>query len=437
MEPAKARRDPPWIAAWTFFVCVMVAYSCVILSARNPPPFVDYPDWVYQGVLFHGVLTGHPVAGYMLKHYPVPNSTTTVGLGVLDCVMPWQWAGKLWIVLYLALAGFASWMVLQALGIREWRLVVTIPAIVFLNLNFWYGHINFEIGLCLVLLLLGMLVRKASSLGVAAMLVLIFFTHMEACAAALLLLGIWSAAARQWRRLWATLPAIVLTVWYAAARFASGDADVRGLPPADYRYGSPAFLVYKVNTFFKTFGYINASTMRGLSESEQMLGRGVFVLLIGASLVIAALCLIMIVRAAVKANAMPRGDEPRRTIAGFALMLLIVSLLLPQIFLGVADPGSRLLLLAAAAGLLIVDWRGRAGLAIACLSALFCVVNLWQLAHVERNPAMAGHVRDLPAAMVKYAHVEPSTRVQYYEHLERGETNEAIFPTGMFVQVAK
>lgn len=417
-----------WIAAWVYFIGVMLAYACVILTASAPPALVDYPDWVYQGFLFHGVLMGHPFTDYVLKHYPVPNSTTTIGLGLLDTVLPWQWGAKLWICLYLALATFATWFALHAFNLREWRLVVALPAIVFLNLDFWYGHISFEIGICLVLLLLGMLKRNASSWAVGIMLVLLFFTHMEACAGAILLLILWCAAARQWRKIWAAIPTIALTAWYVVARFTGGNLDVQGLPVADYAYGSPGFLVYKANTFFKIFGYANACTASGLSQSEEIFGKGLFLLLIAASLTLSILCLLHMLKLVTKA-----GPDRFRKIAGvFVLTLIVISALLPQIWLGVADPGSRLLLLAAAVGFLFFRWHNPTGLAIAGLSALFCLANLWQFAKVENNPGVKGRPRDIPASLIRYGHVEPSTRAIYYQKLERGQMKEYVFPTGIF-----
>jgi hypothetical protein len=417
-----------WIAAWVYFIGVMLAYACVILIAKAPPAFVDYPDWVYQGFLFHGVLTGHPFAGYVLKHYPVPNSTTTIGLGLMDTVLPWQWAAKLWICLYLALAIFATWFVLHVFNLHGWHLVVALPAIAFLNLDFWYGHISFEIGICLVLLLLGMLKRNASSWAIGLMFLLLFFTHMEACAGALLLLVLWCAVTRQWRKMWTAIPMVAFTAWYVIARFSGGNRDVQGLPKADYAYGSPGFLIYKANTFFKVFGYVNACTGSGLSESEKIFGKSLFLFLIAASLTISTLCLWHMLRLSTKT----RPDSFHRIIGVFVIILLAISALLPQIWLGVADPGSRLLLLASAVGLLFIKWRNSAGLAIAGLSALLCLANLWQFARIDNNPDAKGQSRDLPSALIRYGHVEPSTRVFYYEKLERGEVKEYVFPTGIF-----
>jgi hypothetical protein len=163
--------------AWTYFVVVMTSYAVVLLSARMPPPFVDYPDWVYQGMLLHLSLTGHPVAGYALKQYPVPNSTTIVALGLLDGLLPWQWAAKVWICFYLGLSSLASWILARALSV-DWKVIVVLPGLIFLNINFWFGAVNFELGMCLLLVLVAMLLRNQSTWWIAGWLSLMFFTHM-------------------------------------------------------------------------------------------------------------------------------------------------------------------------------------------------------------------------------------------------------------------
>ena len=328
-------------AAWVYFFLVLAAYAAVVVAGKVPPAFVDYPDWVYEGVLFHAVLTGHPVAGYVLKHYPVPNSLTTVGLGILDGFLPWQMAGKVWVVLYLALAGLSTWMVVRALRTRATLLLVIMPGILFVNLDFWYGHISFEMGVCLVLMLLALLVRGVSSGAVAGLLVLIFFMHMEACGIAFLLLGIWCWVAREWRRALAAIPALGLTCWYGIARIRGGNVDAGSVPAAGYRYGSPAFLVYKANTLTKVFSYVNAQTLAGRSISERLLGKWGFVAVLALSLVLSGICLVKIVLAAIQQTRGAGIAPKRRVIAWFALALLCGSALLPQQLLGLADPGSR------------------------------------------------------------------------------------------------
>ena len=78
---------------------IFASYALVILLVHHAPLLQDYPDWVYQGVLFQHTLAGHTDPGYVLHHYPVPNSLTTVMLGLLNLLFGWQLTAKIWIII--------------------------------------------------------------------------------------------------------------------------------------------------------------------------------------------------------------------------------------------------------------------------------------------------------------------------------------------------
>jgi len=409
-----------------YFVAVIAAYMAVILAAKNPPPFVDYPNWVYQGVLFHGAMAGHSFPGYVLKHYPVPNSTTTIGLGLLNFVMPWHWAGKVWICLYLVLAAAATRYLSRATGREEWLPLLAFPGVVFLNLDFWYGFSNFEIGVCLVMFLLGMLLRGVSTKWIALLMVAIFFTHMEACACGFLLLMVWWWETRRPKLLLACVPALLLTMWYAIGRFTSGNVDA-GPERYSHAYGSLAFLIFKVNTYFKVFGFVNASDMKELSITANIFGRALYLIVILAAIVISLAGFVLIIRFLAKA---PK-DSNHKAVRVVVGSLLAISLVLPKLVLGTEDPGARILLMAIALVMFFLPWRSTAGRVFAALSVFFCLVNLWQFAVVSRNPRMDGVDMGLPRAM-KNAYLKPAGALVYYESLEKGTMDQPIFWTAMF-----
>jgi hypothetical protein len=404
----------------------MLGYAIVMFTTNLPPGFVDYPDWVYQGVLFQHVLIGHPIAGYALKHYPVPFSLNTLFLGTADLFVSWQSAAKLWLCVYLALAGVATWMLSRALRVGSALLIVSVPSMLFVNLEFWWGRVAFEVGMCLVMIFIALALREASSWKLAGLLVLLFFAHMEACACAMLFVGLWMLYSRCWKRIWIFLPTLVLTFWYAAARFGKGNVDATEVPPAAYAFGSRLYIVFKASTYFKIFGYVNVCTADHLSQTETLFGKPGMILLMLLCVCITVLCLYAVVR----------GALARSRTAGyltiFVLFLLGISLLIPQIFLGSTDPGSRLVLMGVAVGLFLIDWRGSVAKAIATLSVVFCAVNLYQFSVVDHNPYMMAHERDLPAVITTFAHVEPARTLIYYRHLETRQMNLHVFETAMF-----
>lgn len=414
--------------AWLYFGAVMLAYAIILLTGRWPAPSVDYPEWVYQGVIFHGALTGHPMAGYVLKHYPVPFSSTTGTIGVLNLIMSWQLAGKLFLCAYFALAALGTWMLARGLRVESPLLLIAVPTTLFLNSEFWWGRINFEMGMCLVMILVALLLEEARSAAIAAVLVVLFFVHMETCACAMLFLGLWVLSTKRWRYVWASVPTLLLCFWYAAARILGGNADAESVPHSTFRFGSKLFFLFKVNTYLKIFGYINAHGVHELSQSELIFGKPLFLTLFVLYLLLAALCYCAIVRGAWRQR-----NTRLRPLSAFALILLPCSLLIPQIFLGSTDPGSRLVLMGAAIGFFLVDWSGHTGKVIATLCIVFCLANVWQFALLDHEPYRAEHVRDLPDALVNFGHVQTTRSLRYYEHLETGEMDLGISTTSLYL----
>jgi hypothetical protein len=418
-----------WKLAWLYFGAVMLGYCVVILAAPLPPTFVDYPMWAYEGILFHSFITGHAVAGYTIKHYPVPQSMTAVMVGLLNLLFTWNLAIKLWICIYLALAGIASWMMARAMRVSSALLVITLPPVIFLNLDMWWGHISFEVGMCLVMMFIALALEESRSWVLSLLLVAIFFSHMEACACALLFLGLWILFTRRWRRVWIAVPTLLLSLWYALGRVASGNADGGNVPGAANPYGSARFLIFKASSYFKIFGYVNARTMEGLSQSEAIFGKPLFVTLVMLSLCLGGLCLYGLIRAAL----VPR-DIDRKDLRAFVLLLIVFAAFVPQIFLGSSDPGSRLVLMAASIGLFLFDWRGFSGKAIAVLGVVFCVVNFWQFARLDVTPTLPGHVADLPTPLLTYGQTYPPASVIYYDHLASRDMTLDISSTALFLR---
>ena len=248
---------------------------------------------------------------------------------------------------------------------------------------------------------------------------------MEACACALLLLGLTAHRRRCWSMLWPAGPTLLLTLWYAGGRYASDRLDMHAAVNTASSYGSPAFLVYKVNTFLKPFGYVDAQAANGWSQTEMLLGSKAVLLLVAVALLLAGLCFALVL-----------GRRPKQgrddVLFRFAVCAFLLAAVLPQLMLGVADPGSRLVLAGVALCLFSARWSSRAGSVLAVCSFVFCMANLLQFERISQNPELSGKASTLPRAVRTFAHVEPGTRVYLYDRLRRGEMDEAVFQTGIF-----
>jgi hypothetical protein len=254
-----------------------------------------------------------------------------------------------------------------------------------------------------------------------------YFAHLEACACAMLFLSLWILFTRQWRRIWTFVPTIALTAWYVLARLGHHNADAAEVPLDTYRYGSRMFFIFRGSTFFKIFGYVNSGTVDGRSYLETLVGKPGMILLLVMCAAITLLTLYCVIRAAWAL----RHTQTYFTI--FILFLIFVTAVIPQIFLGSTDPGSRLTLMAVAIGLFLINWRQPVAKAIAVLSVAFGLMNLYQFVRVEHQPQLVGHVVDMPKKLTTFGHIEPTRTIFYYDHLELGEMNLHIFETAMFL----
>ena len=219
-----------------FFIASFLAFAAAVLGSREPPILRDYPDWVYQGVLLAKMLTGHPVAGYALRHYPVPNSITTVGLGLLTAPFGWQLAAKLWVLIYFVVAAVTSLYAGSVFGVKDGGLWWTLPVILFLGQLFWFGTISFNLGLCMLLVIACLLYRQRERSAIfAGLLVVCFFVHLIVYASAMVMILLYCMQYRRWRLGYVGLATVPLAIWYFAGRLLThSNESEHGYAPASH-----------------------------------------------------------------------------------------------------------------------------------------------------------------------------------------------------------
>ncbi len=421
-------------AAEWYTAGLLLVYACLFWGHSVPPSLTDYANWTYQGVLLRDHLLGHPDAAHALKPYPVPNSAATLGIGLLSLLLPWTLAAKAWLCVQLAAGLFALKHMLRTVGsgAAAWLIV---PGAVFLNLNFWYGFTNFELGLCWLLLLASLLLRQGRAarsgewkLGV--LLLLAFFTHMIPFAFGVLLLVLFAAQTGRWRLLWQALPSAFLCCWYVLGRFLIADnADGQAGMQASVRNYSEAFWAFKGNSYLKSFGFINPE-----SGAYWLLGGSWFAILFLLNLVLALLLGWAMLQAA--RRGLRRGREER--FLWIAVVLAVpLFLLAPGAALGISDPGARIL--QAALALALVLAAGKQGRVLAlgafCSAAIAAAgIYLFFVAGFRTVSHKPGQAR-LPDAMVTFAHVPNHDQDYFYGALEHGEMRLRVFPTGMFLNL--
>ncbi len=410
-------RAAEWYAAGLFLF-----YAVMVVVHAGGPSLTDYANWTYQGWLLREHLLRHADVAHTLKSYPVPNSLTTMGIGVLGLVLPWLWAAKVWLVVQLGICYGAMRYLLRTVGAPAVAWVV-VPQAVFLNVNFWYGFMNFELGLAWVMVFAALLLKGARTCLLGGVLVLAFFTHMiPFCFCVLLLfLKVWES--KRWLEVLAAAPAVALTVWYVLGRFlVAGNADGQAGMQASVRNYSAAFWVFKANSYAKSFGFANP-----LGYDQAVFGRAGFYALLAAEVLLAGVVAWGLLRSA-------RGGR-RFLWLGLGFFVPIY-LLAPGTALGISDPGARVLQTGLALGVVLCWVRMRRELRIvagAC-GGVLAAGGLFMF--LSYGGALGSVLHEAPgdrAKVAQFARVPNVDQDYFYDALDRGDLMLTVFPTGMLL----
>lgn len=431
--------------SWWFAGLLLLLYVSLVVFHRNPPLLGDFCDWTYSGVLIARHMHGLPDARHALKHYPVPNSTLTASLAALCYFLRWQVAARVYLVLHLVFCFLAC----RTLG-REARSAAwagwAVFCAAFLGLGFWYGLFAFQLAIAMLFFFVAGLLRYNGTgklpLAYGLLLVALFFTHMVPFTFACLLLVLFAAQHGRWRLLWQLAAPVLLVGWYVVARFRSGNADSLAAPrPTGHSLAF--FVAYKVNTIFKSLGFVNPVSASGPvlhpvlhSEALAVLGKWLYLVVFAANAVAVVAALLLLAPQIVKGL---RRGEPLRFFWIAGLLGLAAYAVLPESLLGISDPGARvlqtviwpaLLLCPAWNRLSTVEWRALGG-----ASAVLGVAGFALFSAVAWNPAPPVSVVRLPRPVENLAAVPYAAAYAYFQSLERDEYDMGVFSTALLVNL--
>lgn len=422
-------------AAEWYAAALFTLYAAILFGHSSMPALADFSDWTYEGILLRNHLLGIVDHAHILKHYPVPNSAVTIGIALFSLILPWKIAAKLWLCVIFAISFLSSkHMMWTCRGSAAIWLII--PSAVFLNINFWYGFVNFQLGLCWAILIASLLLRDEKREWIFGMLLVVaFFTHMIPFAFSALLILIYALQSGRLTLLWQFIPSCALSLWYLAGRFlVEHDADGKEGMVSTVHAFSAVFWLYKANTILKSFGFINPATL-DRSTGLRLLGGVPFIILLLVNL---ALCVSMIGILATSALSSFREKRLDRFIWAAALVFVLVYLIAPGVALGVSDPGSRLLQTALAVILFLSIANGIRGRKILWLSAacscLLAANALFLFEGTAFSPRQDGTTVDyLPQKAVVFAHVDGHSREYLYDAIDHSDMRFSVWPTAMFL----
>jgi hypothetical protein len=220
------------------------------------PPLQDFGDWIYQGYLIKALLAGTSVPAEF-KHWPVPNVVSQLLLAALNSVFTPIAASKVFISLYLVVAGWLMWLLAQRAdrtvdGARFLLLV----CLAIIHAPYWTGEMNYQVGL-LVLFSYFLRHRRSPAENAAVDIVyslVLFFCHAICLAVFLTLVG-WRALLnrRIAQGLITVLPVVALLAWYVLA---DPHAEFNPAATPELR-GITALIAYRGYVFAKIGPYQN------------------------------------------------------------------------------------------------------------------------------------------------------------------------------------
>lgn len=420
----------PQSFAWLLFLF----YAAVLLWHKQLPALGDLTNWSYSGALFARHLQGTADPWHALKHYPVPNSLLTVAIGLLCALLPFVWAVKAMLILYFLLC-LAAVKRLAAVAQTSSLIWCIAPSGFFLAINFWYGFLAFQIGIALLFFFTAELVEAlrnngpASKVRLSVLLLLLFLTHAVPFTFACMLLFFFALQTRAVRLLWLLALPGLLVVLYGVGRVGGGNVDATALPPVETLNALQA-IAYKGNTFLKSFGLVNPSTITRHSLALERFGAVGFLALVAVSVVVCTAMLLLFRRAAGSRNL---GQYPFIALAsGIAL---VGYLCMPQMLLGISDPGSRILQTVLWLAVFFGAGQGSQSRALRVAAVGSVVLALAGAALFFTIPwhAWPAGRQELPAAVEGLAKAPSGYAAQYTDDVLQGKWNDEVFPTGLLL----
>ncbi len=427
------RSWPRWFetASNWYFYGVLAVYLLAVLLSHHAPSLQDYPIWVYEGVALSHAIAGHPDAQFTIKRFTVPNVLSDVGLGVLSSVFPWQIAAKLWIGLYLVVSAFTYKYFFQKARLPIAQANWVAPTLSIVNLCFWWGFINFQFGLTLMVLFCALLFReRVQGVAIAILLSIVFLSHAIPFAVCSIVLMLYILSRRTYALLLAYLPVCLMGMWYLYGRFIlTGNRDSTQLSDPHIPYLSGSFLLYKINGVLKSFGYVRPQVNRQLwSPLPHMAALHWFlfavVALVGAGfLYLAAVSCLLAFRAA----------SPERFLWIASIVTFLAGLACPSEALGISDPGSRFL----ACSMVLALLCSRAFLPVSYVvcwgSVLFGISGALMFVNLSARPYDSATAPPSASHSRHFAHVNPESHTLYYDALEQGSMRLPVFDTAVFL----
>jgi hypothetical protein len=135
------------------FACAIIFIVSILITPAIP--FQDYGDWAYQAKVFKEILVANPIflASFKLNSPIIPNSASTVIMGLMDCIMPSELSGKIFITLTFIFLFLGLKRLFGRANVSN--IMAESLALIFApSIFFFAGYLSYNFGLAILLLLI-------------------------------------------------------------------------------------------------------------------------------------------------------------------------------------------------------------------------------------------------------------------------------------------
>jgi hypothetical protein len=312
---------------------VLVAIAIPLMALVDYATLQDYPEWVFQSYVFNRLVAGTPSDMFSIRPYPVPYALSQLALSALLTSFSPFAASKIFVGIYLALAGLAIWQFVRQRALAPYAFVFLAVSTA-IGSCFWSGYMGYQMGLVVFCVYVALPASTKTNLGMIVIFsVLLFFCHGLAFAAFCVAAGAYCLDRRRIATfLLGMVPTALLTVSYVlnnrTAGFAPGDAL--------HIEGVANLLKYKIYTLAKLGAYQNLVFDR---IDDSRLNNLIPILGLGTNLLF---CLLVVAGLALGTwGALRRRALGPELLAGAILFMGFLAS--PPVAAGIVNPGERLL----------------------------------------------------------------------------------------------
>lgn len=347
----------------------------IIVAVTGYVALQDYGEWIYQATVGRSLLSGQESDIAHFKDYPVPYASGQLILIGMSLVASPSTAAVVAIIAQILLGLAAVAFVVSRRDLSPWLAVPLLGTVLVFSSGFWNGYTGFQIGMAVLVFYLGVPEsQRTRALPVAVVSLAAFASHGFAYLATVVVVATFAVYAKQVvPALLGGLPSAGLALWYVLA---SPPTPTNEILSTD----SPVQLVaYKVYSAAKAGGYQNL-VVNGQGDARPLMALGA----VANVLAVAAVAVMVVLVLARRRAGGPRVDA--ELAAGLAL--LVLGLAMPSSFVGLVNPGERLLvpalllcLVSTLSSGVLPRWLPRVGLGAVATGLVLTGVSAATLAH--------------------------------------------------------